>query len=376
MNKGSIMDLSKSIDFLLDNCGDVMRYRIHKEILKDVLKSEEEDLLEKVFQTPKYKLLESYVKPNGYIGIGMHSADRYQSTKLQDGEAAARLLSNYGIPKNEPIITNFIKALRDDKVLEKEFSYCNPEIERFQNRNRGLRNGTGLMVVINTCQALLGYGDDDIVKEFVDISYRAFESMLSINELSDITEYNEQLKKKYNYPYIEEDTYFPCQYHLETLAHTTSWRNEESINTVVKSINYHDQIMKDGDQITVKHGSKYLNTLWTYTTPFKVFEPNNLSGVVQMKELTHLAMVGGDKIDVVKKSLEIIYEEIVKDGILRPRFESAYRKSRFKENLKYPGPYTEIALEQEHRNDIAIWCEVTFWAVKLISIVENLKNNE
>ena len=60
------------------------------------------------------------------------------------------------------------------------------------------------------------------------------------DNIDDITKFNAKLKKKYNYPYIEEDTYFPCQYHLETLVNTTLWRNEESIDTLVEVINYHD----------------------------------------------------------------------------------------------------------------------------------------
>ena len=119
----------------------------------------------------------------------MHFWDKFKDTTLQDGEAAARLLSNYGIPKNEPIIRNFIKALRDDKILEEEFSYYHPKIARFQNRHYGLRNGTGLMVLIYTCQALLGYGDDEEVRPFVEISYRAFESLLHISSLDDITKF-------------------------------------------------------------------------------------------------------------------------------------------------------------------------------------------
>ena len=67
------MDLSKSIDFLLENAGAVIQYRLHKEILKDLSPVEEENLLEKVYQTPNFKLVNSYVKPNGYIGSGAHS---------------------------------------------------------------------------------------------------------------------------------------------------------------------------------------------------------------------------------------------------------------------------------------------------------------
>ena len=365
------MDLSKSIDFLLENCGDVMKYRLHKEIIKDISKSEEERLLAKVMQTPKFKLLKSNVKPNGYIGLGMHSWDKFKENDLQDGERAARLLSNYAIPKEEPIVKNFVRALRDDKILEEEFSYYKPEIARFKNRFLGLNNGGGLMVLIYTCQALLGYGDDMKVQPFVETSYKAFESVLHMKALEDITIFKPELKRKNNAPYIEEHVYFPCQYHLETLAHTTSWRNENSINTMVNAINYHDQIMKDDNVLQVKIGSRYYVPLWAYVTPFQAFAENRVGTVVQRKTLTNLAKVGGSKIDVVRKSAEIVKHALEKDGILKIDFESAYQKRCYKAGLKYPGPYSEVALEQEYKNDIAIWCELTFWAVKLLDIVEN-----
>ena len=66
------MNYTKSIDFLLENGGDVLQYRLHTEIRNDASETERENLLERVMQTPFYKLVESYVKPNGYIGIVMH----------------------------------------------------------------------------------------------------------------------------------------------------------------------------------------------------------------------------------------------------------------------------------------------------------------
>lgn len=367
------MCLSKSIDFLLENAGDVLKYRLHKEILKDLSKTEEENLLEKVLQTPHYKLLESYVKPNGYIGLGMHSWDKFKNTPLQDGEAAARSLSNYAIPKDRPIIKNFISAMRDDEILKEEFSYYNPEINRFENRFLGLNNGGGLMVLIYTCQALLGYGDDEEVKPFVNTSYKAFESLLHIQSLDDITKFKPNLKKSYNYPYIEHDTYFPCQYHLETLARTASWRNGESISALVKAINYQGKIMKDDNNLHIKIGSNYYVPLWAYVRPFKVFDPTNTVDVAVRKTITHLAMVGGNEIDVVRKSAEVVKEAMKKDGILRVQFESPYRKRHFKLNMQYPGPYSEISLEPNHKTDTAIWCELTFWAVQLLNILEKGK---
>lgn len=369
-----MIDLSKSIDFLLENGGDVIKYRLHKEILKDMSEVEEAALLEKVMETPKYKLLESYVKPNGYIGIGMHSWDKFKETRLQDGEAAARLLSNYAIPKDAPIVANFVRALRNDEVLEEEFSYYHPEIGRFQNRFVGLNCGGGLMVLIYACQALLGYGDDEEVRPFVETSYCAFESLLHINSLEDITKV--KVLKKGDIRYIEPDTYFPCQYHLETLAHTNSWRNDESVKTLVRAINFHDEIMTDAfmNAFSIKDGNHYNGPLWAYTYPFCAFESCKMTGVTaQRKTLTHLAMIGGDKIDVVRKTADFLEDALSRDGVLRPEFESAYQKRCFKASLEFPTPYGEIALEPSHKTDTALWCELTFWAVQLLSIVGRRK---
>ena len=97
-------DCQKSIDFLLENGRDVIQYRLHKDILHDLTEAEEERLLEKVMQTPEYQLLLTHVKPNGYIGIGMHSWEKFKASHLDDGENAARLLHNYGIPKDKQVI--------------------------------------------------------------------------------------------------------------------------------------------------------------------------------------------------------------------------------------------------------------------------------
>ena len=160
-----IKDLSKSINFLLENAGPVIQYRLRKEILQNITAAEEEHLLNEIYQTPQFKLLRSYVKPSGYIGSGMHSWDNWRGVKLhetplQDGETAARLLSYYAIPKTHPIVANFIAVMRDEDMLRKEFSHISPEIPSFKNRFNGLNNGNCLMALIYSMQAMLGYGDD------------------------------------------------------------------------------------------------------------------------------------------------------------------------------------------------------------------------
>lgn len=370
MNEQFYDKYAQSINFLLENGRDVIQYRLHKEILRDLTEAEEEKLLEKVKQTPDYQRLLTHIKPNGYIGIGMHSWEKFKSSHLDDGENAARLLHNYAIPKDTPIVQNFIKALRDDKVLEEEFSYYDPEKARFATRSLGINSGSTLDVTLYACQALLGYGDDPEMKHFVDASYNAFVSLLGYNDPNEITTYNPNLKRKYNYLTITPDTYFPCQYHLETLANTQSWRTEEKINRLAEAIDHHDRITKDWGGFAVKINGKQVGPGWAYMTPFFPLSfpqkaPNH------RKTLTALAEVCGDKTKVVKESVATLKEMLSDDGVLRTTFESSYQKSRFKDNFRSAHPYAEIGLEPDHKKDTAIWCELTFWAVQFLYIIEN-----
>ena len=117
---------NKSIDFLLKNAGPVIQYRLRKEIIGKI-SEEDKRFLDEIYELPYFKLVKKYVKPDGYIGSGMHSWDNWRGTvlhetPLQDGETAARLLSYYAIPKEHPIVANFVKAMRSEEILQQEFS--------------------------------------------------------------------------------------------------------------------------------------------------------------------------------------------------------------------------------------------------------------
>ena len=366
-------DFRKSIDFLLDNGREVIQYRLHKEILCDLTESEEQTLLERVMQTPDYQLLLTHVKPSGYIGRGMHSWEKFKTSHLDDGENAARLLHNYAIPKDTPIVKNFVAAMRDDAVLAQEFSYYHPETVRLEQRSLGINSGSTLDVTLYACQALLGYGDDAEMRHFVDASYQAFVSLLDYEDINEITVYNPNLKRKYNYPTISPDTYFPCQYHLETLANTYSWRNAETVARLAKAIDHHDRITKDFGGFAVKLGGKQVGPGWAYMNPFLPLSfPQKAPN--QRKTLTALARVCGDRTQVVRESADTLCEMLSDDGVLRTSFSSSYEKSRFKDNFRSGHPYAEVGLEPDHKKDTAIWCELTFWAVEFLHILQNGKN--
>jgi hypothetical protein len=368
-----IKNYSKSVDFLLENAGPVIQYRLHKEILKDIDKNEEENLLNQVYEMPWFQLLKTYVKPNGYIGSGMHSWDNWRGTvlhetPLQDGESAARLLSYYRIPKEHPVVKNFVSVLRDEEALRKEFSYIPPEIPRFNNRFEGINNGNSLMSLVYTLQAMLGYGDDyNDLKDFQQISLKGFCRILEIQSLEEITKFNPDAKRKYNYPYIEADEYFPNVYTVSMLAYTKSWRSKENLHTLSDAFNHINAIMKPDNNMHVHIKGKYTAPCFALIRPVRAFDTGIIDVINYRRLLTEIAMTGaGMGTKVIRQSADNINEALGKDGILHLDFTNPYNKHYSPEYLKYPSPYTDVMLEASYKDKNALLCDLTFWALEFL----------
>ncbi len=367
----------RSVDFLLKHAGPVIQYRLRKEIFNQISPDESRKFLCQIAELPNFKLLQGYVKPSGYIGSGMHSWDHWRGqvlheTPLQDGEAAARLLSYYAIPKDHPLVQNFVKAMRDEETLRKEFSYIPPEIVRFENRYLGLHNGNGLMALLYTMQAMLGYGDDfEDLLAYQDVALKGFERVLDLSSLEEIVKRRKGTEGKYKYPYIEADEYFPDTYTLEFLAYTKSWRNKENVQMLADSLNHIQKVMKPENVMHVKIKNRYYAPCFAFATPLKIFSPDLIDTIVYRRVITEIAMCGvGERAEVVKKSVSNVRTAINEEGILKMNFNQKYNKRYSPENITYPVPYVDVRLEEKDKKGCGLDCDLTFWAVQLLHLVE------
>lgn len=368
---------NKSIEFLLNNAGPVIQYRLRKEILGNISTQEEKLFLKEIYKLPYFQLVQKYVKPNGYIGSGMHSWDNWRGTvlhetPLQDGETAARLLCYYAIPKEHPIVADFVKAMRDEKIIKQEFSYIPPEVERYDNRFIGINNGNCLGALLYTMQAILGYGDeyDDLI-EFQQIALKGFERILQISSLDEILKKRKGTEKKYKLPYIESDEYFPNGYTLETLAYTKAWRTKKNIQMLADVFNHINRIMKPDNQIHVKVKSRYYAPCYALVTPIRAFDPNYINTINYRRILTEIAMLGvGDKVSVIKESLEAISTATNDEGILKMNLTQPHNKHYSPKNIEYPTPYVDVRLEENYKFGHGLDCDLTFWAVQFRNLVE------
>jgi hypothetical protein len=374
------MNLAKSIDFLLENAGPVIQYRLKKEILQTITKTEEENLLAQIYQLPYFKLVESYAKPNGFIGEGIHGytnwrGRKFHETPFQDGESAAKLLVYYAVPKNHPLVTGLISAYRNDAVLYEEYSKRPPaEFRGFQSRNVGLRQGGGLNTLLYTLQAMLGYGDDGYATHFQEISLDAFAAMLQISNIEEITEDARKKKGNFYYHYVTEDKFLPCCYHLATLAYTQSWRSPANIKLLSNAINHiNNDLINETEGVLVKGGTGYIGAFGLMVRPHPPFTVDVTNGVVMHRRLlTEMAMTGaGRQIEVLSQSAMALEEALQKDGILRLNYESEAQKKGFAGGkYKAAGGYGEVFLEPDYKKKRALDCDLTFWAVQFLWLME------
>lgn len=368
---------NKSIEFLLSNAGPVIQYRLRKEIIGNISVQEEKRFLHEIYELPHMQLIQKYVKPNGYIGSGLHSWDNWRGTvlhetPLQDGETAARLLCYYAIPKEHPIVADFVKVMRDEKLIKQEFSYIPPEIERYNNRFIGIHNGNSLGALLYTMQAILGYGDDfDDLIEFQQIALKGFERILQISSLDEILKKRKGAEKKYKLPYIESEEYFPNGYTLETLAYTKAWRTKKNIRMLADAFNHINKIMKPDNQMHVKVKNRYYAPCYALVTPIKAFDPDYINTINYRRILTEIAMLGvGEQVSVLKESLEAVYAATNDEGILKINLAQPHNKRYSPVNIEYPTPYVDVKLEENEKSGHGLDCDLTFWAVQFKTLLE------
>ena len=368
---------SRPIDFLLEKAGPVIRYRLRREILGGLPEGEAEKLREKIADMPLLRLLQTYVKPDGYIGSGMHSWDNWRGTvlhetPLQDGECAARLLSYYRIPKEHPLVRDFVSAMRDEETLRREFSYIPPEIPRFENRFEGLNNGNCLAALLYTMQAMLGYGDDfDDLRAFQQTALQGFRRAAALSSLEEITTFQPEAKRRYNYPYIKADDYFPNVYTLAMLAYTKSWRNPENAGMLADAFNRINEVMKPDNNLHVRIKGKQVSPCFALVRPIRAFHPDRADHILYRRLLSEIAMLGvGERVQVIRESAARVREALERDGVLRMDFRQTHGNRLSPRSAAYPTAYGDVWLEADGRDENARLCDLTFWAVEFLFLVD------
>lgn len=220
------------IEFLLENAGVSIKYRVKKEILNVSVESDEMQALQaEILDLPRVKKAFAAQKEDGFIGNVIHGAyfDGFDST--------VNLLKRYGVEITNPDMQRARECLLNWKDYEKDHFY--KAGNAMDEHGRG-----GFRAIL--ADTLVELGTDESapqIQEQISNALNAFRGALNYTCVDDFSKKATMKGVPCRY-YIKGAT-FPALNHISILEKTFSWRTSENLAMVEKSYWHCKEIMKN-----------------------------------------------------------------------------------------------------------------------------------
>lgn len=330
------------IDYLLENGGSSIQYRVRKEMLKESPNNSEMLKLQgQIWNNNKVKKLMKRRHADGWIGDTLHGAPG-------DGlDSSITFLLGSGIEKDCQIMNDVASALLSDKE-DVEYRTTFKGGEALDEGGRGGNNAVKAGIL-----AELGREDNALVQNEIETSISYLEKSLEYQGIDDFSVIN-----KKGIRYYKPDVHFPGANHLNLLATTQSWRNEANYELVKKSLAHCMKIVKGKDMnIMFKHKTYFIgpfNFKWN-VADFNIndIQRDTYALVWWLRTLYNISKIGIVKdIPELKQAYDYLLNLVETGDILNKQTEMSLK--RFKHIL---------AIENSWRKQESIYCDVMFYAL-------------
>jgi len=224
---------SQSIDFLLRNAGPSIRYRVKKQILGEISPEEETELQAQIMAEPISILIANCQKENGWLGNGFHGPNK-NAGPYENQEVGTKYLAEKGVCKDNPVLQRAMEAFVTTELTD----LCYRTKGKYFDEFRYAANGQN--IIRCACIARAGYDDIIDIQPQIQLSLDSFRRVLEVDSILDITRPRKGKPCRsnpsgINYVFNDNERW-PCRYHLDILAHTESWKNEENTKMLADSI--------------------------------------------------------------------------------------------------------------------------------------------
>lgn len=226
------INIQNLIDFLLENAGVSIRYRVKREILNVPVESEEMQKLQaEILDLPRVKKAFAVQKEDGFLGNVLHGGyyDGFDST--------VNLLKRYGVEMDNPNLQRAKEALLNWEDYERDHFY--KAGNAMDEHGRG-----GFRAVL--ADILVELGTDEFaprIQEQIGIALEAFRGAMNYTSVDDFSKRATLRGESCRY-YIKGAT-FPALNHISILEKTFSWRNPGNLAMVEKAYWHCKEIMRD-----------------------------------------------------------------------------------------------------------------------------------
>lgn len=215
-------EYQKIIDFLLENAGASIKYRVKKELLSIPVESAEMQKLQaEILNLPRVKKAFAAQKEDGFIGNVIHGGyfDGFDST--------VNLLKRYGVEITNPVMKRAKECLLNWNDYEKDHFY--KAGNAMDEHGRGGFRAILADILVELC------ADESApqIQEQISNALNAFRGALNYSCVDDFSKKATMKGVPCRY-YIKGAT-FPASNHISILEKTFSWRTAENLAMVEKS---------------------------------------------------------------------------------------------------------------------------------------------
>lgn len=364
----------KMIDFLLKNANPSIKRRIKSEIL-DCITSEEEKMYQnQILSEPNVKITFASQLDNGWFGLGFHGTNK-NAGQFENQETCTKYLGEKAVDKDTPELKRAMEAFVNIPLDD----LCYRTKGKYFDEFKYAANGQNLIRC--ACIARAGYDDIIDISPQIELSVHSFKRVLEVDSILDVSRPRKGKPIKSNpsgiYYTFNEGEKWPCRYHLDILAHTSSWKNEENVKIIADAIN---KIMKtDRPELIGLVADSWvgyrLGTLGCFPSQgFAIKTTGLLPGSISNEDKNQPEYYNLEYIEWLARCGVVTYVPALQEAIAD--IENAIDEEGvcnipvLEDSFKGWGPYAGMQLEVDWKSDVRRKCDITFRALLILHYAE------
>ena len=346
------------IAFLLKNANPSIKSRVKSEILHNLTQSEAIQYQEQIMQEAVIQRISSVQKENGWIGKGLHGG-------FESQEGGTKYLAEKALDRETPVLKRAMEAFANIPLDDWCYDTRGVVIDEFKV------TGHGHNLIRCACIARAGFDDVIDIAPQIQLSLDCFRRVLEVDSVLDVSRPIRGGKLRV----FNDGEKWPCRYHLDILAHTSSWKTEENIKMLAESVSKmmktdHPELVNVIPSSWVGYAlgslggfpSQGLSVLSATLLPSPICIPCRDKPIVYLMEYIEWFACCGvvPYIPALREVVESIGKSVDTDGICRaPTLET-----------KGWGPYCGSNLEVDWKSKIRKACDITFRALLILHYVD------
>lgn len=358
----------KMIYFLLAHANPSIKRRVKSEILQNLTSGEARQFQEQIMTEPNIKRCLASQLDNGWFGHGFHGTNQ-NAGQFENQETCTKYLGEKAVDKDTPALKRSMDAFVNIPLNDLCYETRGVIIDEFKMA------GHGHNLIRCACIARATYDDVIDISPQIQLSIDSFKRVLEVDSVFEITRPINDGKHRVFNDYEK----WPCRYHLDILAHTSSWKSVENIKMLSESIKKlmktdRAELINLDPAVWVGHALGRLGGFPSQGLSIKtscllpspmLIEYRDKPALYQMEYIEWLARCGvAPYIPTLQEAVNDIVSSIDDNGVCRiPIIDGVF---------KGWGPYAGLQLEVDWKSKLRRDCDVTFRALLILHYSEQM----